>query len=279
MIDTSTHTSHFVRRAGSVFDLADRINAARSLAGLKPATIAAAVTRELDKVPTVAQLRATLAEAAYDTPETDAEAWTADALDQLTRAAAAEELRVTMRAGAESALARRQGRFSTDTATDVAPAVEKTFKALTKAAAALPADGDPFDLARIIDADTTAEMKAAATALAHLAAFASIFTLRRHDKVSPKVVAVLPLVEIATVTPQAFNRLNGQGIEDGSHPERDGIRAFADDCERRGTDAALVDVARGNYPGVTFAYATASNEIHARADRAARALTLVPEPH
>lgn len=279
MIITAAHTDHYATRRpiGTAFDLETRVNAARDLAGLPPVSVAEAVDAHLATEPTLDALLVTLADETASSDDLDVSAWTADALARVQRAQAADALRAGLRRHRERTMQKARPRVVMAAAQSVTPAFAETVARLKKAAAALPAGDAPLDTAAILANDSTRELKTATACLTELATFAGIHAMKPYAEVPPAVGKALAVLDFPTVPRARFNRLNGQRIDDAPHAERDAVTRLVDDAQRHGLDAVLVNVARGQYAGVSLALAASPVELAANAARLVDALVMDPE--
>lgn len=250
---------------------------AYTLAGVKPPTVAGDALDALAAEPGAAAVAATLAREAY--AATDATTYLEAALDRIARAHAADALRAAVERVFESVALAGMRETLTQAAADLAPAFARTVTSLTKAAAKLDRD-KPLDVNNAVRDDTTKELKAAQAALAALGTFASIHNNGPTRNGPPALaraipVLALPACVVEVVVPSFATKppaLNAAEME-GSETVRRLSRDLARDL-----DAALVAVARGEYPGVSFTLAD-PEQLRARQAEADRAhTTRAPKP-
>lgn len=259
--------THYAPTPGqSAVDLMRRLTAACTLAGVTAPTVAADVSALLDHEPTVRDVETALALEVLDAP--DPHAFTADALERMARAQAAQAVREGLARMEQRTLNTAAPQLVAATIKATNGAVTATIKALVKAAKELP-QTDPLDLGQVIATDTTAAMKTATKALADLAVYRNIHGQCRTQQ-GPRLSAVLPLVDLPKVETERLNRLNGRSLSAPS-PAREAVRSFARAVEED-YDAALIALARGEYEGCTLTFATTSDELRERVARADRAL-------
>lgn len=251
-------------------NVSTRIAAAYTAAGITPpSSFATALKRHLLTVPDVKREAATIAAEAYTAdPDTDVHEFWTNAVDQVIRAQGADALKTAL-ASALDVQERASGARQTARAlADLAPYAKRQTAALIKAAKALPAGAAALDPEAVLAADAGAALTTTRQALASLALVASIpDTAARHVGTLGYYSHVMALVDPGNPTEEVVNGL-GKTLNTSKLDNANAIRKLALDAKAN-ADLALVDVARGTYPGVTLDPATTPADI---ADRATRAL-------
>lgn len=224
-------------------------------AGLNPPTLATGIRDRINQAPNVHQVAARLADEALTA--TDADAWYEQALDQLRTAQAAEALTKSFNANYSTAVLRHIPVIQAQAAEDLTPVFNKHAKALTAAAAKLPA-AQPLDMEANVEADTASEYKTTRTALAVFAQLASIYKATVPGEVPPALNQLLPVVTLPTAVKERVARSPFETTKVLNEEKLAGTRAIRQLAEdaRRDMDVALINVARGKYEGITLALAT-----------------------
>lgn len=233
----------------------DTIVRTYNAAGLTPPTLAVGIRDRINTARTVHRVAAELADQALTA--TDPDAWYEDALDQLRTAQAAEALAKAFNLNYQDAVRRHVPALQAQAAEDLAPVFNKHAKALTAAAKKLPATA-PLDMAANVEADTASEYKAARTALATFAALASIYKSTAPGELPVALNKLLPVVHLPEATKEQVARSLGESVKVLNESQLAGTRAIrqlATDAAKD-VDVTLINVARGNYNGVTLALAT-----------------------
>lgn len=253
------------RPAGELFAL-DRLDDAYRLAGVEPPTRGNPALELVHGLPSLDEQRVRVAREALTAA--DPHAWLEDALATLARAAAVDGLREALARELAAVTAETLPELRERAATDLAPAFTRTVKALAKAAKALPAGHAPLDLAAVVEADATRQMKAARAALSDLAVYASLVEpptgAGDAATVAPRILPLFTVVDVEDVPVMEV----GPGATTERAPSRGGVRKFCGDAMRHGLDRALIGVARDEYAGVRFALASSNEEAWARVERA-----------
>lgn len=260
-------------------NVSTRIAAAYQAAGIKAlSSFPIALKRHLLTVPDVRQAAASIAAEAYDAaPDTDPAAWWEQAVDTMTRAQAADTLKHALTSALDAQERASGARQIARAMTDLHPWAERQCKALKTAAGKLPAGPLALDSEAVLAADAGASLVSARDALRNLALYAALPDTARHVSALGDLHRVLALVdpgkpvqEIATVF---GNTMNAAKL-DTTHA----LRNLARDVKAN-IDLALVNVARGDLPGVTLAPADSPATITDRAARARNAfVTRQPTP-
>lgn len=249
----------------------DQLDRAYLQAGLKPPTRAGEIEAALYAEPALDDVAVALArEALTDRP--DPADWLADALTRVHRAQAAAALRDAMASCTRAVQDEQIPSLITAAAKDLTPAVAKVAASLTKAAKALPAD--PFDLDAVVEMDATKEMKAAQNALAALGVFAGVHEVGSpRGSYTPALAQLLPIVELPAAVVEVVARGYVGDAPTVNGPELAGTRAIRrldQTASEHNVDRALVEVARGGYPGCSIQLADWAG-LAERRDNASRA--------
>lgn len=248
-----------------------RIADAYTLAGLTAPTYVAELKRTINEAPTVDQVAATIATEALDA--TDAQEFYEDALKKIQRAHAADALKEAFNRNIQRVQDSKANHYRATAADDLTPAFNKITKALSTAAAKLPAH-NPLDMAASIDAGTGAEYKTARDTLAQLGTYASIHHNLTPGQLPTVLAALLPILALPTAVIEHVKPNLGESvvtINTSAMGPTLSIRKLANDAALD-LDTALVNVAAGRYEGITLDLATPS-ELNARRINATNAYT------
>lgn len=276
MIDATNRTKHYAPGPHRLSPerLPARIEAAYRAAGLTPPARRSAVDEALREEPTADELARALALEALDVDDKSAPKWTRDALTRLQRAAAADTLRTALARYAGTAVKAHTKTMTARALSDLAGTFAQAVDTLTAAAAVLPPE--PFDLAAVVDLDATRAAREAGQALTLMARCADVLPAVSGASVGPAVAGVLAVVDVPEVTPEDVDRMTRRPLDsdDPDAAARAEVRRFFHDVDRRGADAALVDVARGRYGDrVRLSLADSAAEQRARLERAEAAVS------
>ena len=268
-----TNIHHFSPQPATDRNVSQRISKAYAAAGITaPTTFVTGLRKHMTAQPGARQIAETLAHDAYHAaPDTDPAAWWEQAVDTMTRAQAADTLRATLD-GSLHVQERSSGARQIERGmADLKPFADRHAAALVKAAKALPAGDAALDPETVLAADAGKHLTTARDALRNLALWASVPDTARHVNALGDLHRVLALVdpgkpvqEVATVF---GNTMNAAKL-DTTHA----LRNLARDIKAN-IDLALVNVARGDYPGVTLDPADSPATITDRAARARDAFT------
>ena len=255
-------------------NVSNRLAAAYTAAGITPpSSFATALKRHLLTVPDVKREAATIAAEAYTAEaDTDVHEFWDNAVDQVIRAQGADALKNALSSALDVQERASGARQISRALADLKPWAERQCKALTTAAKALPAGAAALDPEAVLAADAGKHLTAARDALRNLALVASIpdtaarhfGTLGYYSHVMALADPGKPVQEVATV----FGKTMNAAKLDTTHA----LRNLARDVKAN-IDLALVDVARGTYPGVTLTPADSPATITDRAARARDAFT------
>ena len=255
-------------------NVSTRIAAAYQAAGITaPSSFATALKRHLLTVPDVKQAAASIAAEAYDTaPDTDVTEFWDSAVDQVIRAQGADALKAALTSALDVQECASGTRQIARALQDLAPYAARQAKALKTAAGKLPAGPAALDPEAVLAADAGAALTTARQALAALALVASVpDTAARHVGSLGYYAHVMALVDPGKPTEEVVNGL-GSTVNGKQLDTTLAIRKLDQDVKTN-PDLALVDVARGAYPGVTLAPADSPATITDRATRARDAFT------
>lgn len=254
-MQTTTAAPLYNRRPTAEQTILDTIVRTYSSMGLTPPTLAVGIRDRINAAPTVHQVAAELADQALTT--TDPDTWYEEALEQLRTAQAAEALTKAFNLNYQDAVRRHVPALQAQAAEDLTPAFNKHAKALTAAAKKLPT-ANPLDMAANVEADTATEYKAARTALTTFGALASIYMSTTPGDIPVALNQLLPVVDQPEATKEQVARSVGVSVKVLNESQLTGTRAIRKLGEdaKENIDLALINVARGNYEGVTLALAT-----------------------
>lgn len=255
-------------------NVSTRLAAAYTAAGITPpSSFATALKRHLLTVPDVKQAAASIAAEAYSAEaDTDVHEFWDSAVDQVIRAQGADALKHALTSSLEAQERGSASRQVTRALQDLAPHAKRQSAALVKAAKALPAGAAALDPEANLTADTGQQLTTARKALQALALHASIpDTAGRYVGTLGYYSHVISLVDPGNPTEEITNAL-GTSLNTSKLDNTLAVRKLAQDVKAN-PDLALVDVARGTYPGVTLAPATTPATITDRATRARTAFT------
>lgn len=252
---TTTTTPLYNRFPTSEHTHLDTLVRTYQAAGLTPPTLATGIRDRINSAPTVHEVAAQLADQALTT--TNPDQWYEEALERLRTAQAAEALTKAFNSNYANAVRRYVPTLQAQAAEDLAPVFNKHAKALTTAAAKLPA-AKPLDMAANVEADTATEYKTARTALAMFGTLASIYTAAVPGEVPVALNRILPVVELPHAVKEQAARSLGESVKVLNESQLGGTRAIrqlAADA-KEDIDVALINVARGKYEGITLSLAT-----------------------
>jgi hypothetical protein len=249
----------------------EAIDRAYSTAGVKPPARTTEAHAAIQAEPTAQQVAAELAREAFTT--TNAKKYLDSALARIARAQAADALRTGLAAVTPAVNREEMPRLISTAVKDLQPAFDALVTDLTTAAAKLDPKA-PLSVNNAVRDDTTKELKTAQAVIDVLGVFAGIHTSRAVRNAPAVLSEVLPIVALPECVTEAVvpslsipaPTANGLALA-GTRVVRDLARAL-----ERDTDAALVEVARGKFPGVTFALAD-QLELRRRSGNASRAFT------
>lgn len=254
-------------------NVSQRISKAYAAAGITaPSSFATALKRHLLTVPDVKREAATIASEAYTAdPDTDVHEFWDNAVDQVIRAQGADTLKTALTSALDVQERSSGARQIERGMADLKPFADRHAAALVKAAKALPAGATALDPETVLAHDAGKHLTTARDALRNLALYAALPDTARHVNALGDLHRVLALVdtgkpvqEVATV----FGKTMNAAKLDTTHA----LRNLARDIKAN-IDLALINAARGDYPGVTLAPADSPATITDRAARARNAFT------
>lgn len=248
-------TTNYYAPAATHLDRPEKIAAAYARAGLAAPNNHGPILEALHASPSVSDVAAELAREAVTREDvTDTDAWIAQAAERIREAQAVEALRDEVAMAIPVVVETQLPTMVDRAAHDLAKHVAAVAKALGKAAEALPAQGDPFDLEAIVALDATKEMRAAQAALSELAVYASVHTQPHPSgSLSPALARLLPLVELPEVAVERRRMTiggHGDTLNESAISGSRAVRVLARLADRDGVDRALCDVARGRWEGI-----------------------------
>lgn len=180
----------------------------------------------------------------------DHDTWIEQATQRIQRAKAFEELQEAFNRRWDVVRRQTVATQQQTTIDTITPQYEKIVVTLIKAAQQLP-ENDPLNLERIIEANASEAYKTTTTALTKLAAYVSCFDpLQTIHDIPRSLNEILPLITITGTTAEQVDSL---GNTTNSHEldTTQTVRTLANDLEHN-TDQTLINIARGNYPGITL---------------------------
>jgi len=246
------------------------VNRAYQLAGLPIPNREHAIDSLVFNQPTTHEVAHELAQTALTA--TDPEKAYAAALEKIKNAIAADQLRTVYLAVSEGAHRDALPAVRDKAVKDLCKAFAKTVEQIHKASAALDSE-DPFSLDLAIERDATREYKTLIAAISQLGTYASIHYTRFRQNVPGALAQVLSIVNIPDLEIELVERGYGgqvtRVINDTDTADTRTVRRLGEALERN-TDKALVDIANGKYPNVTFELAT-NDDIERRIQQAANA--------
>lgn len=201
-----------------------------------------------------------------------------DFADRFARASIAEQFRLDIQGRIKTAIDSNIPAIVNRAVEDVTPAFNTEAAKLTKAAQKLNS-GAPLDPAQAIADDTSKEYKTAIEALRNLGVFAGLWvTPIGNGSVPAPLMAVLGLVRLPeNVTQEVRQDLGTNDGRTTNSPDAMGatntVRQFTTDMQSN-PDEALINLARGDYEGMSLELATA-DEYNRRYEEAATAHSFV----
>lgn len=250
--------TYFQREATNYATQFQTIADAYNVAGVTPPTRALDIKRLInDESRNVFQTAANLANEALLTNE-DPEVWYQDAVEQIKEAQAREALAAAFNRSYSDAVTRALPRYLEDAAKDLTPAADRAVKQLVTAAKELPAGPDALDPEAVISHDAGSALSKARTSLAILGRFASVYQASSPGDVPPALNHLLPILNLPEAVKEQVAKSFGETIKtlnEGKLAGTRAIRKLATDA-KHDVDLALVNVARGTYPGITLKLAT-----------------------
>jgi hypothetical protein len=261
--------TYFERQPTHEHNQLRRIEDGYALAGLKPPTRASDVRAIVEAGAQSVHATAVKLSREAMLSDQDPQEWYEDALAQIAEAQRREALAAAFAANLSAAVRNALPRLAGDAVAVLAPHAAKAAKALAAAAKALPAGDNALSPEAVIAADAGTALTTARKALADLGVYASMFTSAPVQNVhEPALVDALPILDLPTAEVEQIRQSLGENVVTLNEDRLTGtrtIRALAK-ALKQDTDLALIDVARGAYPGVTIALATPEEH---RARRAA----------
>ncbi len=192
------------------------------------------------------------------TKDQDPNEWYESALGQIRDAQAKELLANAFNRSFSTAVARSVPQHLGDASADLTLSLDKVIRKLTIAASKLPAGKLALDPEANLRNNTGTPLIEARNALTQLASAASIYQATRPGDVPVALNRILAVVDLPTVIPEQVRASVGVNVTVLNKTELAGtyaIRRLAQDA-KDDIDLALVNVARGEYDGVTLRLAT-----------------------
>lgn len=253
-----TNTALFHRTATNYATQFQVIADAYTLAGLKPPTRALDIKKLVnDESQNVYQTAARLGREALLTDQ-DPATWYQNAVEQIKEAQAREALAAAFNRSYTDAVNLALPRLLEEATGDLAPVAARAVKDLTAAVKTLPAGTQALDSEAAISLDAGAALTKARKALALLGTLASIYQLNTPGEVPPALNILLPVVALPAATKEQVAKSYGESVKVLNERQLTSTRAIRSlaDTARTSLDLALVNVARGQYEGITLALAT-----------------------
>lgn len=251
-------TSYYQPQIVTEHNLHDAIGDAYRAYGLDAPTRASEVKRLLNAdtniVPaTVARLAAAALE-----PHSDLEAWHTDALEQIREAQARQDLAQAFGRDFQRHVFATAPKYQALAYDDLASHVAKTIKTLEQAAKALPTGAAALDPETVIATDAGKHLGSARAALATLATASRIHLPLMDRDVPQRLRQLAPIVHFPNAAIEQTQRHLGYDTITLNEDELGGtreIRNIATHLHDHGTDATIIAIARGDFPGTRLAYA------------------------
>lgn len=254
-------------------NVSTRLAAAYQAASINaPSSFATALKRHLLTVPDVKREAASIAAEAYNAaPDTDVHEFWDNAVDQVIRAQGADALKTALTSALDVQERASGARQIERGMADLKPFADRHAAALVKAAKALPAGASALDPETVLAHDAGKHLTSARDALRNLALWASVPDTAQHVKALGDLHRVLALVDPGKPV-QEVASVFGKTMNAAKLDTTRALRNLARDIKAN-IDLAIVNVARGNYPGVTLDPADSPATITDRAARARDAFT------
>lgn len=265
-----TITNHYVRPTTTVHNLLRTIEAVAARFGVESPVTVRTVDDTLAAEPTPVAVLREAADAAMTTDDTDT--WLSETVKKYQRAETVEQIRQKMGGHRAQITHARAPQLLEALAPQLRKRAASIITTMSKAAAKLPEGSLALDAEAVIAKDVAAERTTVIGALRDLGALAGV-----HESgtlgagVPPKLHALLPVLDLPEVEVERITRLHR--VTANPNEARDAVRALAKDAEKHGPDIALINVARGEYAGVTLRWAATAEELRATGDRARIAFT------
>ena len=210
-----------------------------------------------DESRNVYQTAAQLAQEALLT-ELEPADWYTAAVEQIKEAQAREALAAAFNRSYSDAVTRALPRYLGEAALALTPTADKAIKELNAAAKELPAGKDALDPETAIRENAGPALNKARAALTLLSTLTNIHQIQTPGDVPPALNNLLPILNLPAAVKEKVAKTYGESTKTLNEDKLAGtraIRALATDA-RTDVDLALINVARGQYPGVTLKLAT-----------------------
>lgn len=225
-------------------------------AGLPVPSSVDAISERLSAEPTMYDVAVDYAKRTMSADH-DAEAFVAEAIEAIQRAAAIQTFRDIYERTIEQVALENIENTRKLAVEDLAGPFARVVKMLQRALTKLD-PANPLDQQIAFDNDTTAEYRAAVAALSSLGAYAiapASSTIGPDNAMHP----LLPIVKIPTIPyAESFipdSAFGGEPIRDEYSPARDAIQQVRQ-VASKSKDEAIIRIARGEFPGVALHLAT-----------------------
>ena len=231
------------------------INAAYKLAGVKTPTRGPAFRKVVDNIDTPEQVVNKQIRDGLDTVTTDKQLqdWHTKTVAAVSEAIAAERLKKAFPNQYDAIQRARATDYATQAVEDLQKPFADFIAQFSKAAKALPAGTAALDPEACIAHDAGAHLTTARDALAKLGLFAGLILTKQVHGNHPKQLAQLAkIVHYPKANKEILEGLGRSTRNPGQLKGTFTIRQLETDIRKQGLDLALVNIARGDYPGITF---------------------------
>lgn len=231
------------------------INKAYQLAGLKTPTRGPAFRKVVDNIDTPEQVVNQQIRDGLDNVTTDKQLqdWHKKTVAAVSEAMAAERLRKAFPNQYDAIQRARATDYATQAVEDLQKPFADFIAKFSEAAKALPAGNAALDPEACIAHDAGAHLTTARDALAKLGTFAGLILTKEVYGNHPKQLAQLAkIVHYPKANKEILEGLGRSTRNPGQLKGTFTIRQLDNDIHKRGIDLALVNIARGDYPGITF---------------------------
>lgn len=244
--------SIYTRATTAAHNQFTQIANAYTTAGLTPPSKGDEIRQHINTAPDVRTVAVNIARTALDTADPDT--WHAQAIEQLQQAHAAQALRDAFNSTYTAELNRRLPGYLRTAATDLDAFAAKQFKDLENASKKLPEGTNALDANALLEADAGKAYTTVKQALTHLATLASMHRTEHYESVSQGLASILPLIELPNVVQEIKARSIGETAptQNPEHLNNTKTVRRLNDEAKHNIDLTLVDIARGNYEGVTL---------------------------
>jgi|SRR5690625_3127327 len=234
------------------------INAAYQLAGVKTPTRGPAFRKVVDNIDTPEQVVNKQIRDGLDNVTTDKQLqdWHKKAVTAVSEAIAAERLKKEFPNQFDAIQRTRATDYATQAVEDLQQPFSEFIAQFSKAAKALPAGTAALDPEACIAHDAGAHLTTARDALAKLGTFAGLIITKEVYGNHPKNLAQLAkIVHYPKAVKEIVEGVGKSTMNTHQLKHTFTIRQLETDIRKQGLDQALVNIARGDYEGVTFSLA------------------------